>query len=78
MRARAAQIAAMALFCLGGPISASASPALLFEISTGKVLYSEDIDDVWYPASLTKLTTAYLAFPSFARAATSWNDVLPS
>ena len=42
--------------------SASASPALLFEISTGKVLYSEDADDVWYPASLTKLTTAYLAF----------------
>ena len=26
--------------------SPSANPALLFEISTGKVLYSEDVDDV--------------------------------
>jgi len=62
MRARAAQIAAMVLFWLGGIMPAMANPALLFEPSTGKVLYSEDIDDVWYPASLTKLTTAYLAF----------------
>lgn len=77
MRARAAQIAAMALFCLGGPISASASPALLFEISTGKVLYSEDIDDVWYPASLTKLTTAYLAFQAIKDGKLRLTDKIP-
>ena len=77
MRARAAQIAAMALFCIGGPITASASPALLFELSTGKVLYSEDIDDVWYPASLTKLTTAYLAFQAIKDGKIRLTDKIP-
>lgn len=77
MRARAAQIAATALFCLGGMTSASASPALLFEISTGKVLYSEDIDDVWYPASLTKLTTAYLAFQAIKEGKLHLTDKIP-
>lgn len=41
---------------------AIAGPALLFEASTGKVLYAEDIDDQWHPASLTKIMTAYLVF----------------
>lgn len=41
---------------------ATAGPALLFEPSSGKVLYSEDQDDLWHPASLTKIMTAYLAF----------------
>jgi D-alanyl-D-alanine carboxypeptidase len=41
---------------------ATASPALLCEPSTGKVPYSEDIDNPWHPASLTKLMTDYLTF----------------
>lgn len=41
---------------------ADAGPALLFDQTDGRVLYAEDQDDVWYPASLTKLMTAYLAF----------------
>ena len=41
---------------------ACAGPALLFEADSGKVLYSEDVDDSWYPASLTKIMTAYVAF----------------
>jgi D-alanyl-D-alanine carboxypeptidase len=44
------------------PAGALAGPALLFEASTGKVLYAEDADDQWHPASLTKVMTAYLAF----------------
>lgn len=77
MRARAAQIAAMVLFCLGGITPASASPTLLFELSTGKVLYSEDVDDVWYPASLTKLTTAYLAFQAIKDGKLHLDDKIP-
>lgn len=42
--------------------TAVAGPALLFDPSNGKVLYSEDLDTMWYPASLTKIMTAYLAF----------------
>lgn len=41
---------------------ASAGPALLFEAGNGKVLYAEDQDDQWYPASLTKIMTAYITF----------------
>ena len=77
MRARAAQIAAIAVFWLGGIVSASANPALLFEPSTGKVLYSEDIDDVWYPASLTKLTTAYIAFEAVRDGKLHLDDKIP-
>ncbi len=42
--------------------SALAGPALLFEATTGKVLYSEDQDNQWHPASLTKIMTAYVTF----------------
>ena len=41
---------------------ASAGPALLFDSGNGKVLYAEDQDDQWHPASLTKIMTAYLTF----------------
>ncbi len=42
--------------------SAFAGPALLFDPSDGRVLYAEDADDQWHPASLTKIMTAYLTF----------------
>ena len=41
---------------------ATAGPALLFEATTGKVLYAEDQDNLWHPASLTKIMTAYITF----------------
>lgn len=50
---------------IGGVLAAdpaNAGPALLFEAGTGKVLYAEDMDNQWHPASLTKIMTAYIAF----------------
>jgi D-alanyl-D-alanine carboxypeptidase len=41
---------------------AAAGSALLFDTENGHVLYAEDPDAPWYPASLTKMMTAYLAF----------------
>jgi D-alanyl-D-alanine carboxypeptidase len=41
---------------------AMAGPALLFDAANGRVLYAEDQDDQWHPASLTKILTAYLVF----------------
>jgi D-alanyl-D-alanine carboxypeptidase len=41
---------------------ASAGPAILFDANSGAVIYSEDVDQVWHPASLTKLMTAYVTF----------------
>jgi D-alanyl-D-alanine carboxypeptidase len=42
--------------------ASAAGPSLLFDVSSGKVLYAEDQDNQWHPASLAKLMTAYLAF----------------
>src|SRR5215470_15113905 len=42
--------------------AATAGPALLFEPSNGAVLYAEDADTQWHPASLTKIMTAYVTF----------------
>jgi D-alanyl-D-alanine carboxypeptidase len=39
-----------------------AGPALLFDAKDGRVLYAEDHDHVWHPASLTKIMTAYMTF----------------
>lgn len=51
------------MFVMASFSSASfAGPTLLFEAESGKVLYSENIDDLWHPASLTKVMTAYIAF----------------
>ncbi len=43
-------------------LPAQAGPALLFDAAEGRVLYAEDPDDQWHPASLTKIMTAYITF----------------
>ena len=47
---------------LVAPSVASAAPALVFEPYSGTVLHAEDPDAQWFPASLTKLMTAYVTF----------------
>ena len=47
---------------LTAPASAFAGPALVFEPYNGTVFYAEDPDIPWFPASLTKLMTAYVTF----------------
>ena len=47
---------------LSAPSVATAGPALVFEPINGTVFYSEDPDAAWFPASLTKLMTAYVTF----------------
>jgi len=42
-----------------------AAPALVFEPYSGTVVYAEDADAQWFPASLTKLMMAYLTFQAF-------------
>ena len=41
--------------------SASATPSLLIDADSGQVLSEEQATANWYPASLTKLMTAYVA-----------------
>lgn len=59
-RATAAFLLAVLLAAVARP--AAAGPALLFDPGNGRVLYAEDQDNHWHPASLTKIMTAYLAF----------------
>ena len=47
---------------LPAPQPAAAGTALVFDFEDGHVLYAEDLDAPWYPASLTKMMTAYLVF----------------
>ena len=40
---------------------AYATPALVIDVSSGEVLHQEQATQTWYPASLTKLMTTYVA-----------------
>ncbi len=66
MRAIRATIAAFALvIALAGASLASewveGAPALVADLDSGRVIYAENATDPWFPASLTKLMTAYVA-----------------
>ncbi len=65
---------ALAIIAAAEP--AAAGPALLMEPSTGLVIYAEDADLPWRPASLTKLMTAYLAFEAIRDGKLSPEDVV--
>lgn len=52
--------ACAAIPLLGAP--AFAGPTLLFDMQSGKVIEHEDAFQRWYPASLSKLMTAYVVF----------------
>jgi D-alanyl-D-alanine carboxypeptidase len=51
---------ALAVATWASPVGAG--PALLFEAADSRVLYAEDADNQWHPASLTKIMTAYVTF----------------
>jgi D-alanyl-D-alanine carboxypeptidase len=55
---------------------AKAGPSLLVDAETGLVMYAEDADLPWYPASLTKLMTAYIVFEDLRDGKLSPEDVL--
>ncbi len=56
---------------------AAAGPALLFDASSGKVLYAEDQDNKWHPASLTKIMTAYLVFEAVKQGKLTLQSMIP-
>ncbi len=59
LRHRAAFVLGVAVSLFSVP--ASAGPTLTVDLSTGQVLHAEEATRPWYPASLTKLMTAYVA-----------------
>ena len=57
--------------------TASAGPVLLLEPATGDVLTAEDADQTWFPASLTKLMTAYVVFEAVKSGKLAWDSKVP-
>jgi D-alanyl-D-alanine carboxypeptidase len=53
-------VVAAAALAVASP--ALAGPALLIDATDRSVLYAEDLDNQWHPASLTKIMTAYVTF----------------
>src|ERR1700712_1644837 len=56
----------LGLVALAGLLGAQAAdavttPILVVEVDSGKVLYAQGATDPWYPASITKLMTTYVA-----------------
>jgi D-alanyl-D-alanine carboxypeptidase len=79
MRALAKSTAALtfAVSALAWPFQAIGGPALLFDAANGQVLYAEDPDDSWYPASLTKIMTAYVAFEAIKAGKITLDQKIP-
>ena len=51
--------------------------ALVVDAASGRVLFAQDPDGARYPASLTKMMTAYLTFDALSRKRLSLNQALP-
>jgi D-alanyl-D-alanine carboxypeptidase len=47
---------------------------LLIDASDGRVLQSDQANALWYPASLTKLITAYMVFQAVEAGKVAWDD----
>jgi D-alanyl-D-alanine carboxypeptidase len=62
---------------LAGADRAQAEAQLLIEASTGKVLHAENATYPWYPASVTKLMTAYTTLRAIKENRISFNTLLP-
>ena len=68
--------AVAAVFALAGASRAQAEAQLLIEASTGKVLHAENATYPWYPASVTKLMTAYTTLRAIKEGRFSFNTLL--
>jgi len=53
---------------------AQANPAVLFDLDNGRILEHQDAFKRWYPASLTKLMTAYVTFKAIANGEAALNS----
>ena len=64
---RAVTVAFTAFGVVHSASPAAADPALVFEVESGRVIYAEDADREWFPASLTKMMTTYLVFEAIEK-----------
>jgi D-alanyl-D-alanine carboxypeptidase len=65
------------LMSVSGVTRASAEALLLIEADTGKVLFAENATYPWYPASLTKVMTAYVVLQAVKEGRITLDTLLP-
>ncbi|WP_210493116.1 D-alanyl-D-alanine carboxypeptidase family protein [Microvirga antarctica] len=58
---RAVRLVAFAIAAFTSATALAGGPALVVELESGKVLHAERATDPWFPASITKLMTTYVA-----------------
>jgi D-alanyl-D-alanine carboxypeptidase (penicillin-binding protein 5/6) len=51
--------------------------AILIEVNTGQVLYQENADQAFPPASMSKMMTEYLVMEAIASKKINWDDMVP-
>ncbi|WP_243370264.1 D-alanyl-D-alanine carboxypeptidase family protein [Microvirga solisilvae] len=61
---------------MSGQAWAAGGPALVVEVDSGRVLHAERATDPWYPASITKLMTAYVALDKVKRGQLAMDTLL--
>src|SRR3712207_8462080 len=73
---RAFRFVAVLVAAAAAGATSAATPALVIDVESGKVLYAERATDPWYPASITKLMTAYVALSAVREGRLSLNTPL--
>ncbi|HEX8417544.1 MAG TPA: D-alanyl-D-alanine carboxypeptidase family protein, partial [Methylobacterium sp.] len=59
-----------------GAAGAVTAPILVVEVDSGKVIYAQGATDPWFPASVTKLMTAYVALDQVRQGKVSLDSLL--
>lgn len=73
---RAVRLAACVFVALASGSALAAGPALVVDAESGKVLHAERATDPWFPASITKLMTTYVALDSVRNNRASFETLL--
>jgi D-alanyl-D-alanine carboxypeptidase len=69
-------LVALAALARAGDAAALSTPALVVDADSGRVLYQERATDPWFPASITKLMTVYVALDQVRRGRASMDQLL--
>ena len=73
---RALRLAVLAIATLMGGAALASTPALVVDAETGRVLHAERATDPWFPASITKLMTTYVALDMVRDSRASMDQLL--
>src|SRR3712207_2291165 len=74
---RAIRFFAFVIGVFAAGAGSAATPSLVVDVDSGRVLYAERATDPWYPASVTKLMTAYVALQAVRQGRLSLDTPLP-